>query len=291
MNLINNLKHTFKQGNSVIKIIYINVALFLFVAFMNVFVEIFKLDFLDFSRWFSVPAYFDSLWTHFWTLITYMFYHEKLFHIFFNMLMLFWFGRIFLIYYSEKQFVSVYIFGGLLAAFSYILGYNMIPYFSDRVYNSILMGASGSIMAIIFASAMKTPDMELGLLLIGRVKLIWVAIASVVISLFGLASNNSGGEMAHLGGALGGYLFYFYEKKGKDITIFVTKIIDFFVNIFRPRPKMKATRYNPSKMSPEEYNQSKAEKSKEIDRILDKIKSSGYHSLNSNEKKKLFEQK
>ncbi|PIF02617.1 MAG: rhomboid family intramembrane serine protease [Paludibacter sp.] len=291
MNFTDNLKETFTRGNVVIKIIYINVALFVVIAFLNVFTKLFNLYFLDTSYWFSVPANQNSLLTHFWTPITYMFYHEGFMHILFNMLMLFWFGRIFLMYYSEKQLVAVYVFGGLVGALIYFLGYNFIPYYENRVYHSILMGASGSIMAIILASAMKVPNMELQLLLIGRVKLIWIAVASVLISFFGLPSENGGGELAHLGGALAGYLFYSFESQGKDITLFVTKTIDFFVNILRPRPKIKTTRFNPSKMAPEQYNQHKAKKSKEIDQILDKIKSSGYDSLTSEEKKKLFEQK
>ncbi len=291
MDFFNHLKQVFKQGNIIIKIIYINVALFLFSASLNVVGTLFQLDYLSVSYWFSIPADFNLLITRFWTPITYMFYHEDFFHILFNMMILFWFGRIFLVYYSEKQLVSAYVFGGLLGALAYFLGYNLIPYYQNKVLASILMGASGSIMAIIFAAAMKAPDMELHLLFIGRIKLRWVAIISVVISFFGLPLKNGGGEMAHLGGALGGYLFFFFEKQGRDITLFVTKIIDFFVNIFRPRPKMKTTRFNPSKMAPEEYNQRKAETMKEIDLILDKIKSSGYDSLTSNEKKKLFEQK
>ncbi len=289
MDFIENLKQNFRQGNSLIRLIYINVAVFVVVAFLTVFTKLFSLHFLETSHWFSVPANLNSLLTHVWTPITYMFYHEGFIHILFNMLMLFWFGKIFLMYFSEKQLVAVYVFGGLVGALMYFLGYNFIPYYSNRVYHSVLMGASGSIMAIIFASAMKVPNMELQLLLIGRVKLIWIAVASVLISFFGLTSENAGGELAHLGGALAGYLFYYFENQGKDITLFVTKTIDFCVNIFRPRPKIKTTRFHSAKMTPEQYNQHKAEKSKEVDEILDKIKSSGYESLTSEEKKKLFE--
>ncbi len=292
MDFIENLKQNFRQGSSLIRLIYINVAVFIIVAFLNVFAKLFNLYFLDVSHWLSVPANLDSLLTHFWTPVTYMFFHEGFMHLFFNMLMLFWFGRIFLMYHSEKQLVAIYVFGGLVGALGYLLGYNLIPYYSNLVIDySILMGASGSIMAIILASAMKVPNMELHLFLIGRVKLIWIAVASVLISFFGLTSENAGGELAHLGGAFAGYLFYYFENKGRDITLFVTKIIDFFVNVFRPRPKIKTTRFNPSKMTAEQYNQKKAETSKEIDRILDKIKTSGYDSLTTEEKKKLFEQK
>lgn len=281
----------FKKGNAITKLIYINVAIYLLVALINVFLKIFNLSYLEATYWFSLPSNIEQLFVHIWTPLSYMFYHERFFHILFNMLMLFWFGRIFLIYYSEKQLIGIYLFGGFVGALFYLLGYNLLPYFSNQSNYSVLMGASGAIMAIILAIALKVPDMELQMLLLGRVKLIWIAIGSILISVFGLTSENAGGEMAHLGGAFGGYLFYTFDKKNRDITIYITRVIDFFANLFRPRPKMKKTTYHASKMSPEAYNQNKAQNAAEVDRILDKIKSSGYESLTADEKRKLFEQK
>jgi CBS domain containing-hemolysin-like protein len=153
------------------------------------------------------------------------------------------------------------------------------------------MGASGSIIAILVASAVRVPNMEMHLLLLGRIKLKWIAIATVVISFFGLTGENGGGEVAHLGGALAGYLFVFFERKGKDITSPINRIIDFFVNLFRTRPKQKTKVYHTQKMSDAEFNQRKAENEKIIDRILDKIKTSGYESLTTEEKRRLFDQK
>lgn len=298
MNILDNIKQTYKNGNMVIRLIYVNSAVFLFFSLLSVFFYLFRLDQISVAHWFSAPSNLQSLLRHFWTPITYMFYHEHFFHILFNMLVLFWFGRFFLMYFSEKQLLAVYVFGGLLGALLYILAYNLLPVYTMPrangfvpVDSSILMGASGSIMAIILASAVRAPKMEMHLLFIGRIKLMWIAIIVVLVSLFGLRSANSGGELAHLGGALGGYLFVVFERKGIDITRFINSIIDFFVNIFKPRPKVKSTKYHAQKMSPEEYNQKKAQDEKEIDRILDKIKTSGYESLTVDEKKKLFEQK
>lgn len=297
MNFFDNIKQTFKNGNMVIRLIYVNSAVFLVFSLLSVIFYLFRLEQISVTHWFSVPSNLQSLLRHFWTPITYMFYHERFFHILFNMLVLFWFGRVFLMYFSEKQLLAVYVFGGLLGALLYILAYNLLPVYTlprngfVPVDGSILMGASGSIMAIILASAVRAPNMEMHLLLIGRIKLMWIAVIVVLVSVFGLRSANSGGELAHLGGALGGYLFVVFEKKGIDITRFVNSIVDFFVNIFRPRPKIKKRQYHAQKMSPEEYNQKKARDEKEIDRILDKIKTSGYESLSADEKRKLFEQK
>ncbi len=291
MNFIEKLKHIFRNGNIVTRLIYINVGVFLVVSVLSVFFKLFGLGQIEYTKWFSVPSNLQWLLTHFWTPVTYMFYHERFFHILFNMLVLFWFGRIFLMYYSEKQLLSLYILGGLFGAAAYILAYNLFPFYEAASYYSLLMGASGAILAILTASAVRAPNMELQMLLIGRVKLKWIAVATILISFFGITSENGGGEIAHLGGALAGYLFVVSERKGTDITSFINRIIDFFVNLFRPRPKKKTTVFHAQKMSPEEYNQKKANDEKEIDRILDKIKTSGYESLTTEEKRKLFEQK
>ena len=291
MNIIDNLKLTYKNGSMVIKLIYVNVALFLVVSILSVVFKLFNMNSLDYTSWFSVPSNPGQLLTHFWTPVTYMFYHEQFFHILFNMLVLFWFGKIFTMYYSEKQLLSLYIFGGLTGALMYVIAYNVFPFYEAASYYSVLMGASGSILAILVASAVRAPNMEMQLLLVGRIKLMWIAVVTVLISIFGLTSENGGGEMAHLGGALAGYLFVVFDKKGIDITIFINKIIDFFVNLFRPGPRKKPTVYHAQKMSPGEYNQKKAQDAQEIDRILDKIKISGYESLTTEEKRKLFEQK
>lgn len=292
MNIWDNLKITYKNGGMVVKLIYFNTVLFLLVSLVSVVFKLFAIHGVEYTTWFAVPSNLQQLLTHCWTLITYMFYHEQFFHIFFNMLVLYWFGKIFTMFYTEKQLLSLYIFGGLIAAIVYIAAYNLLPYYEAASYYSLLMGASGSIVAILVASAVKAPNMEIRLFLIGRVKLMWIAIITVLISFFGLTSNNGGGEMAHLGGALAGYLFVVFEKKDIDITAFINKVIDFFVNLFRPRPKKKkATYYHAQKLSSEEYNQKKVNDEKEIDRILDKIKTSGYESLTAEEKRKLFEQK
>jgi hypothetical protein len=208
------------------------------------------------------------------------------------MFTLFWFGRIFLMYFSEKQLVGLYLIGGLMAALVYVVAYNLFPYYAPTLHQSLLLGASGSIMAIIVATAFRSPDMELQVLFLGSVKLKYIAIFFVITSLFGITSNNGGGELAHLGGALAGYLFVVSLRQGKDLTKGISMILDTISNLFGPRKlkvKHNPTRRN-SRMSDAEFNMNKVRKMAEIDKILDKIKTSGYESLSVDEKKKLFEQ-
>jgi len=208
------------------------------------------------------------------------------------MIGLYWFGRIFLLFFSEKQLVGLYLLGGLIAALFYVVAFNIFPYYSPLIHESLLLGASGSIMAILLATTIKSPNMELQMLFLGNVKLKYIAIFYVLTSFFGITSANSGGELAHLGGALAGYFFVVSLRQGKDMTKFLNRILDIFTDLFRPRKlRVKQNPYRKNApVSDAEFNMNKARKIAEIDRILDKIKTSGYDSLSAEEKKRLFEQ-
>jgi len=292
MNIIDTVKQTFKQGNTLIKLIYFNAVVFIFLKLALIILLLFNISGDSIVSYFAIPADLSQLIYRSWTPLTYMFLHEGFLHIFFNMFTLFWFGRIFLMYFSEKQLVGLYLIGGLLAGLTYVVAYNIFPYYAPTVHQSILLGASGSIMAIIIATAFRSPDMELQLLFLGNIKLKYIATFFVLTSLFGITSNNGGGELAHLGGALAGYLFFVSLRQGKDLTKAVSRILDAIYNLFSPRKlkvKQNSNRKN-SPMNDAEYNMNKARKMADIDHILDKIKTSGYESLSSEEKKKLFEQ-
>lgn len=293
MNVWENIKLTFKQGSGAIQLIYINVAVFLLCKIVIIIFQLFNIPASFIYTWLAVPSDLHMLLYRAWTPITYMFLHEGFFHLFFNMLCLYWFGKIFLSAFSERHLIGLYVMGGLMGALMYIAAYNIFPYFETIRHSSILLGASGSIMAIIVASAMRLPNMEIRLLLIGGIKLKYIAIVAVLVSVFSITSSNAGGEFAHLGGALTGFLFIWLLNKGKDITAWINKIIDWVVNLFRPK-KMKvkkAKKQNPNqKMTDAEYNMNKARSMEEVDRILDKIKKSGYDSLSKEEKRTLFEQ-
>lgn len=291
MNLIENLKQTYRQGNAVTKLIYLNVALYLMLQIFLIVMKLFTLQGDFIFPFLALPSNFSTLLFKPWTLVTYMFLHKDFFHILFNMFALYWFGKLFLMFFTEKQLFRLYFFGGLVAGLTYIIAYNVFPLFSQMADISILMGASGSIMAIIVATAFQTPNMEMRFLLIGTVKLKYIAIAAVLISFFGITSSNAGGELAHLGGALYGYFFIVSLRRGKDHTKSFNKLMDKLSNLFKTRKlKVKHTAASGKKMSDAEYNMTKAKNMEEIDRILDKIKTSGYGSLTSEEKRKLFEQ-
>lgn len=292
MNITDNIKQTFKQGNSLIKLIYINASVFIVLKITLILLLLFNVsgDFL--LSYLAIPADLTQLVYRAWTPLTYMFLHEGFLHIFFNMFTLFWFGRIFLMYFSEKQLVGLYLVGGLMAALVYVVSYNLFPYYAPTLHQSLLLGASGSIMAIIVATAFRAPDMEMQVLFLGSIKLKYIAVFFVLTSLFGITSSNGGGELAHLGGALAGYLFVVSLRQGRDLTKGMTRILDAVHDLFGPRKlkvKPNASRRS-STMSDADYNMNKARKMAEIDKILDKIKTSGYESLSTEEKKRLFEQ-
>lgn len=302
MDFLENIKQTFKRGDVLIKLIFINVGIFFVLNVAKILFTLFNASeiFMPVLRLLAVPADLHMLLYRFWTPISYMFLHERFFHILFNMLCLYWFGKIFLSIFSERHLVGLYFVGGLFGALFYIVAFNIFPFYAEFVPKSILLGASGSVIAVIVASATKLPNMEIRLLLLsslfGGIKLKYIAVAIILMSFFGITSRNGGGELAHLGGALAGYLFITLLNKGTDITAWINRIFDAIVNLSKPRKmRVKKVNYNTTqqtrKMTDEEYNMNKARNMAEIDRILDKIKESGYDSLTVDEKKCLFEQR
>jgi membrane associated rhomboid family serine protease len=288
MNLLENLKQTYLQGNASIRLIYLNVAFYLLLHIIVIVLKLFTIDGSFLFGILALPSEPILILHQPWSLLTYMFLHQDFFHILFNMFALYWFGKLFLMYFSEKQLFGLYVIGGFAGGLLYILAYNIFPLFMQST--GLLMGASGSITAIILAVALNSPNLEMRFLLIGNVKLKFIAIAVVLISFFGITSSNAGGEIAHLGGALYGYIFIVSLRRGKDNTRGFNRLIDSLSTLFKPRRlKVKKTAGN-RKMNDQEYNMHKAGKMAEIDRILDKIKASGYGSLTGEEKRRLFDQ-
>ncbi|HQB68513.1 MAG TPA: rhomboid family intramembrane serine protease [Paludibacteraceae bacterium] len=238
-----------------------------------------------------MPASWKTLLYRPWSIITYMFLHFNLFHLFFNMLCLYWFGKLFLNFFSQKQLVGLYILGGMGGALLYLLAYNSFPYFASIVNSSYLLGASASIMAIIVALATTSPNYTIRLMLIGDIHMKYFAGITVLISVLSVTGSNAGGEFAHLGGALVGFLYAYFMKKGTDLTSPINRIIDWFINLQKYRAEIRITKsFQPKTTKTDaEYNQTRAQQEKEIDSILDKIKQSGYDSLTASEKQRLFD--
>lgn len=290
MGIADQIKDTFRQGSTLIKLIYINVAVFLFIKIMQVLAFLFGFSGIEavLVEWLAVPADLTRLITRPWTLFTYMFLHTGFFHIAFNLLWLYVFGRIFLMYLSEKRLLSVYLVGGLSGAALYILSFNIFPAFQDAVTMAIALGASASVMAIVIAISVYVPNFSINLLLIGPVKLKYIAIFTIILDVLSIPSSNSGGHIAHLGGALFGYLYIAQFRKGRNITRSFDRFMDSIFAMFKPRPRFRVTHKRP--MDDVEYNKMKAERQKRIDAILEKISKNGYESLTKEEKEILFKQ-
>ena len=289
MGIWDDIKATFRKGNSLMRLIYINIAVFIIISVIGIIG--FLVENPDISnhaiRFVSVPSSLKTLLFRPWTIITYMFVHKELLHIIVNLLWLYWFGTIFLEYFDQKKLVAVYILGGLSGALAYVISYNIFPVFAAVVEDSIpLLGASASVMAIVVAIAVYVPDYTVMLFLIGRVKIKYIAIVIFILTSVVDFSVNSGGKLAHIGGALFGYLYILSYRQGKDLGKWFNRLVDSVVTIFKPKPKMKVT-YR-KQADDYEYNRAKTEKQEHINKILDKISKGGYDSLTKDEKDILF---
>jgi len=290
MGLWDVIKNTFKKGDYLIRIIYINIAIFLAIAIVSIISILMKNPVIleKTISFLAVPASLKTLLIKPWTVFTYMFTHQGVWHIIFNMLCLYWFGRIFLEYLDQKKLVAVYILGGLSGALIYVLSFNIFPAFTDQVDISVALGASASVMAIVIAITSYVPNYTVNLFIFGRIKLIWVALIMFIFTSVMDFSDNSGGKLAHIGGALFGYLYILNMKKGRDIGKGINRIIDSIVTLFRPRKKMKVTYKKP--VSDYDYNKTKTEHQARINIILDKISKGGYDILTKEEKETLFKE-
>lgn len=229
-----------------------------------------------------------------WTLITTFFTHYGFFHILFNMLFLYWFGRLVHDYLGNTRLMNLYILGGLAGGILYIIIYNVSPLFVEEVGRSSLIGASASVFAIVVAAATLMPDHQFYLLLLGPVKIKYIAIFYVAMSFVGSIGPNAGGDIAHLGGALVGFIYVRQLQKGLDLGFWIQSVLDFFRSFFA-RPKVKVTHRSAPRSRPTAKSSASAQASTssgvpqdEIDAILDKISEKGYESLTKEEKQKLF---
>jgi len=229
----------------------------------------------------ATPASFSLLGTRPWTLFTYMFLHLDFWHLFFNMLWLYWFGKIFLEFLTERRLLWVYLLGGISGGLAFVLAFNIFPAFSESLGIAVLMGASASVLAIVITTVVLVPDYAINLLFIGNVKIKYIAIVMVLLDILMLKSDNSGGHFAHLGGALAGSVYALSYKSG-----WLKQIPRFNLRFRRKRVKKVYSSSRP--LTDEEYNRAKADNQKKIDGILDKIAKSGYKSLSAEEKEFLF---
>ena len=283
------IKRTFSNGSSLNRFLIINIALFISIKLCKLFFYLLNVPpdvFVKLTHWLAVPANLSVLLFKPWTLFTYMFLHMEFFHILFNMIMLFWFGRIFTEYLGNKKFISTYILGGLAGALLYILAFNVFPVFHQITPSAYALGASASVLAILVAIATYLPNYSMHMILIGPVKLKYIAVFLVVLDLLSIESGNPGGHIAHIGGAIFGFFYIRQLQKGRNIAGWFDKMLDFFGTMSKPKPKIKVVYKR--KKTDEEFNTEKKIKQERIDTILDKISKSGYESLTKEEKDILF---
>lgn len=288
-NILQDLRNQFNAGSALIRLIFVNIAVFVGIHLIGMIFWLFGIsngtDWLVY--WLATPADLSKLIIKPWTLISYMFLHQSFFHIAMNMMVLYFGGQIFLQFLSSKRLVGVYFLGGLAGILLYILTFNVFPVFTPQLSGAIALGASASVMAILVAGAAYVPNMVVRLLFLGNVKLKYLAIGYVVLDLISIKGSNSGGHIAHLGGALFGYLFVLQLRKGKDLTAGFNSFFGSFKNWFKSKPRMKVV-HNANK-SDYDFNAQKKAKQDKVDAILDKISKSGYDSLSGEEKAILFD--
>jgi len=312
------LKLRFQRGNAIIRLIMANVIVHILLGVLFVLVFLITSDRTAFNlfmrEWFWFPSEWIKIPFRFWTIFTYMFLHADIWHLFFNMLILYIFGRRLNDLLPNEQIFPIYFWGGIAGAISFTLGFNLIPAFNDMQSSAHILGASASVMAVVLATATLNPTGIFQIPLINiNVELRYIAALWVLSDFIVIAGANPGGALAHLGGAFTGWLFIYQLRKGNDWSIPVNRAIEFlqFDNLSSPfkrsktkhksktktktkkkyRAKMKVHKGNQrSDYYGDEYGRSFMQKYKDMSReeclntILDKIKRSGYDSLSEDEK-------
>ena len=302
--LFDEFKGAFQRpNNSHIQLIWINVVIFITLSVLWVFSKWFSLEgfFTIVYDQFSIPPTFAEFVTRPWTLVTYMFAHSlgDIFHILFNMLVFYWFARLIVEYLGSDRLTALYVLGGLAGGLAYLMVYNFIPFYESRsgAFTG-MVGASAAVYAVTVAAATLLPNYSFHLIFFGPVKIKYIAAFYILISFIGSVGGNAGGNIAHLGGAAIGFLYIKQLNGGNDIGRWIIGTITFLKSFFVRQPKMKVhsnRSSSTSRRSSKNTGGSRVTVKKgsninqdEIDAILDKISQSGYESLTTEEKQKLF---
>ncbi len=288
--MFDDIVNYFRKGSTVSRLVGINVLVFVVFAFLRLLFFLWDSSTiaLEVTNWLAVPSNFEKLAQKPWTIISYSFLHVQIFHILFNMMVLYVGGRLFSQFIGEGRLVPTYLLGAIAGAAFYIGAYNFFPVFEGVRHQAVAIGASASILAIFFAVAVFQPNYQLPLLLFGRIRLKYIALIFVAIDLLSIERGNPGGHIAHLGGAAWGFVYALLLKYNIDPAGQIYRMFKWMGGLFSPKPKFRVNRHGSRPLSDYEYNKQRAENQKEIDQILDKISKSGYQSLSAREKEILF---
>jgi membrane associated rhomboid family serine protease len=283
MNILDDLKMQYKLGGIAMKMIYWNIGCFLISL---IFFYQYKEGVFVFPNWISLASNPMDLLFKPWTFLTYAFFHNDFWHLFFNMMVLNFASYLFLTFFSSKQYFGLYILSAIFSGLIFVLGFNMLH------LSGSIIGASAAIMAILVAATAYSPLMNVRLLLIGNVKLWHITAVILILDLMQFRLENSGGHISHLAGAFFGFVYIKLLQNGVDLSKIVSSVLDFFVNIFKkPATPFKKVHKNYQKPAQKPVSKIvvKDKKQQQIDEILDKISQSGYDSLSKEEKEFLFQ--
>ena len=237
MNLIDELKYTFNKNNNAIrKIILVNVGVFVLTAIVNMFMFFAGIGggaLQPALRHFMLPAHLGTLLMQPWSLFSYMFLHDGFFHLLFNMLWLFWLGNLLHEYIGNRKVYEAYFGGGVLGALLFLICLNVFPVFSSSIQTSYALGASAGVLGVVVAAATLLPEYPIQLFLFGMVRLKYIALVTVLLDIVSIPAGNPGGHIAHLGGALFGFLYIKYLYQDKQL------LPAFIRNLFRKKSNLR----------------------------------------------------
>jgi len=290
MNILDDLKLQYRNGDMTTKLIFWNLLLFAIPEVVFAVLQLFQIK-INYFDYVALSTNFSDLLLKPWTIISYSFFHSGFFHLVFNMIMLNFAGKLFNTFFTQKQVLNLYILGGISGGIIYIISYFFLPSLTNQ--HTILVGASASVMAILVATTTYQPFMEVRLVLIGNIKLWHIAIIFLILDLIQLPLENTGGHLAHLGGALFGFVYVKVLQSGTDLGSGLNVFFDWIANLFLPKKEMpfKKVHRNPRPINVVKTTSKIVTKDKiqqQIDEILDKISKSGYDSLTVDEKEFLF---
>ena len=281
-----------QDGNSLIMMIAILALVFCIFKFIYIAYYLSGLSQVSFYNnifdWFILPAEVDKIVARPWTVITYMFMHDGVFHMLGNVLWLWAFGYILQDLAGNSKLVPLFLYGGLAGAFLFVVTNNLFPVLSSQIDGRTLQGASAGVMAIAIATTALAPDYRIFPMLNGGIPLWIVTIIFVIIDFASIPSENGGGHIAHIGGALMGLLFIWQLRKGNDWSHWLNRFFSWVSNLFNPdkkewkRTARKEHYYKTKGTQP--YKKVSNVKQKRIDEILDKINQQGFLFLTDEEK-------
>ena len=277
--IIDDLKFQYRIGGIANKMIYWNVGFFLLSI---IFFYQFKSGGFDFPNWIAVSSEPTTVLTKPWTLLTYAFFHYGFLHLFFNMMVLNFSSRLFLTFFTQKQYLGLYFMSAIFAGLCFVTSFYLLHQTSNMV------GASAAIMALLVATTTYQPLMEIRLLLIGNVKLWHITAVLLLLDLLQIQMENTGGHIAHLSGAFFGYIYIKLLQNGTDLSRIVDKVLNVYSK--KKTTPFKRVHVNPKKPAVKRESKIvlKDKTQQQLDEILDKISQSGYDSLTSEEKEFLF---